>query len=424
MCQNYSQLLYDPGKNKRRPPISITVEKRIWREATYSCSIPGCRKPGVEVHHIIPWREALAKYNEAHYVQNLIALCPSCHSAADAGEITRDYLRAVKASLQSEIAFPENLFLNITSQEPTIRASFLYDLHDWHRHFIYKGKFHQYYDYLDQLFRKLQSERKLNSVEGLALLNSFASLLRRRSSKYFSKAEGFLTQAIGISSSLRKNTPIGPYMGRLKYDLAYIHFLKNDFNTAEALFRESEYNEKSLKNNTGYFISKALAEVVYNRKTGHYRTDQFQRYQDYFSEHNDPDSLRWVINCYIHLAALQIKKKKYDRAMDHIQIADKLYDASNIQTGRAKLLRLTGIIQLKSNEPAALKTLSASLAYHENLQLLEAKAETLYYYGLALEKENEIDCARKIYKESLKCDANMDNKKGITLCRLRLLKLK
>jgi hypothetical protein len=49
----------------------------------------------VEIHHIIPWETC-----RSHKYENLIALCPNCHSRADAGKIDRKALRLYKLNLR------------------------------------------------------------------------------------------------------------------------------------------------------------------------------------------------------------------------------------------------------------------------------------------------------------------------------------
>lgn len=63
-------------------------------EAGHRCAIPTCRQTPVEVAHIVPW----AKVKE-HSFDNLIALCPTCHTRYDRGEIDRASMRRYKANL-------------------------------------------------------------------------------------------------------------------------------------------------------------------------------------------------------------------------------------------------------------------------------------------------------------------------------------
>ncbi|HEY49450.1 MAG TPA: HNH endonuclease [Dehalococcoidia bacterium] len=81
-----------------RPPIPAELKRRVLVEAGHRCAIPTCRHIDVEVHHIVPWEQC-----KEHAYENLIALCPNCHSRADKGEIDRKSLRIYKANLRFAI---------------------------------------------------------------------------------------------------------------------------------------------------------------------------------------------------------------------------------------------------------------------------------------------------------------------------------
>jgi len=49
----------------------------------------------VEVHHIVPWETC-----REHTYDNLIALCPNCHTRVHRGDIDRKALRLYKANLR------------------------------------------------------------------------------------------------------------------------------------------------------------------------------------------------------------------------------------------------------------------------------------------------------------------------------------
>ena len=83
------------GANGPRPPIPADLRRRILVEAGHRCAIPTCRYIEVEVHHIIPWEKC-----KNHSYNNLIALCPNCHSRADRGKIDRKSLKLYKHNLQ------------------------------------------------------------------------------------------------------------------------------------------------------------------------------------------------------------------------------------------------------------------------------------------------------------------------------------
>lgn len=60
-----------------RPAISEAVRRAVLLEARDHCAVC-CHPLTLELAHIVPWRET-----KDHSAENLIALCPNCHSMAD-----------------------------------------------------------------------------------------------------------------------------------------------------------------------------------------------------------------------------------------------------------------------------------------------------------------------------------------------------
>lgn len=83
-------------ENKIRPAIPADLKRKVLIEAGHRCAIPTCRHIEVEVHHIVPWAEG-----REHKYENLIALCPNCHSLADREKIDRKSLRMYKLNLRT-----------------------------------------------------------------------------------------------------------------------------------------------------------------------------------------------------------------------------------------------------------------------------------------------------------------------------------
>ena len=77
-----------------RPSIPIKIKRRILIEAGYRCAIPTCRWPITKNAHIISWVES-----KDHSYENLIALCPNCHTLYDSGKIERAAIIAYKKKL-------------------------------------------------------------------------------------------------------------------------------------------------------------------------------------------------------------------------------------------------------------------------------------------------------------------------------------
>jgi HNH endonuclease len=77
-----------------RDRIPATVNRAVLVEAGHRCAIPTCRQIPVEIAHIVPY----AKTQDNSF-DNLIALCPTCHTRFDAGQIDRPSMRQYKANL-------------------------------------------------------------------------------------------------------------------------------------------------------------------------------------------------------------------------------------------------------------------------------------------------------------------------------------
>lgn len=71
------------------------MKRAVLVEAGHRCAIPTCRQTPVQLAHIKPW----AKVN-SHTFDNLIALCPTCHTRYDRGEIDRKAMLQYKANLE------------------------------------------------------------------------------------------------------------------------------------------------------------------------------------------------------------------------------------------------------------------------------------------------------------------------------------
>lgn len=77
-----------------RQPIPTALKRKVLVEAGHRCAIPTCRQTPVEIAHIVPWAIC-----QKHEFDNLIALCPTCHTRYDKGEIDRKSMQAYKHNL-------------------------------------------------------------------------------------------------------------------------------------------------------------------------------------------------------------------------------------------------------------------------------------------------------------------------------------
>jgi hypothetical protein len=80
--------------SERRPDIPAELKRAVLVEAGHRCAIPTCRTSTTEIAHIAPWRD-----KREHTFDNLIALCPNCHTRYDKDEIDRKSMLMYKAQL-------------------------------------------------------------------------------------------------------------------------------------------------------------------------------------------------------------------------------------------------------------------------------------------------------------------------------------
>lgn len=77
-----------------RLDISKSVKREVLIEAGHRCAIPTCKQTTTEIAHIEPWAKV-----KKHEFDNLIALCPNCHTRYDKGEIDRKSMIHYKMNL-------------------------------------------------------------------------------------------------------------------------------------------------------------------------------------------------------------------------------------------------------------------------------------------------------------------------------------
>ena len=112
----------------RRPAIPQPLKRAVLIEAGHRCAIPTCGQTTTEIAHIVPWKEG-----REHTFDNLIALCPTCHTRFDKGEIDRKAMRQYKANLSiltGRYGDLEQRVLRLFAQEPEAKEFWLPGGHD------------------------------------------------------------------------------------------------------------------------------------------------------------------------------------------------------------------------------------------------------------------------------------------------------
>lgn len=102
----------------KRLDIPRQLEREVLLEAGHRCAIPACRQTPIEIAHIIPWDKV-----HEHTFDNLIALCPTCHTRYDKGEIDRKSMVQYKANLSilnGRYGDLEQRVLRLFSEQPSV----------------------------------------------------------------------------------------------------------------------------------------------------------------------------------------------------------------------------------------------------------------------------------------------------------------
>ena len=79
---------------ENRPAIPTKIKRAVLVEAGHRCAIPTCRQTPIELAHITPWSKV-----KEHTFDNLIALCPTCHTRFDRGDMDKLSIKQYKANL-------------------------------------------------------------------------------------------------------------------------------------------------------------------------------------------------------------------------------------------------------------------------------------------------------------------------------------
>ena len=94
----------------------MELQRQLLVEAGHRCAIPTCRQVPTEFAHIIPWETC-----KAHTFDNMICLCPTCHSRFDRGDIDKKSIRIYKhnlAILNGRYGDLEQRILTIFAEQP------------------------------------------------------------------------------------------------------------------------------------------------------------------------------------------------------------------------------------------------------------------------------------------------------------------
>src|SRR5947208_1094028 len=99
-----------------RPPIPTETQREVLFEARHRCAVC-CFDLSLELAHVIPWRTS-----KDHRKENLIALCPNCHTTADNEKWTKKYFEKYK---KKPCALEQNMMPPMTIEQKAMVDLFL-----------------------------------------------------------------------------------------------------------------------------------------------------------------------------------------------------------------------------------------------------------------------------------------------------------
>lgn len=117
-----------------RPAIPRPLKRKVLVEAGHRCAIPTCRQTTTELAHITPFVEV-----QEHTFDNLIALCPNCHTRFDKGEIDKGSMLQYKTNLSiinGRYGNFEKRILQLFSKEEEEKEVWLPGWHDIHVYYL------------------------------------------------------------------------------------------------------------------------------------------------------------------------------------------------------------------------------------------------------------------------------------------------
>jgi hypothetical protein len=113
-----------------RDSIPAEIKRAVLVEAGHRCAIPTCRATTTEIAHIVPWAET-----KEHSFDNLIALCPNCHTRYDQKkEIDRKAMQMYKEALRpARQKFAETILLGQQELELKVNPKWepIFTIHYW-----------------------------------------------------------------------------------------------------------------------------------------------------------------------------------------------------------------------------------------------------------------------------------------------------
>jgi|GEM_PF-5875096 len=202
----------DPLISAKRQVIPITIQRQVFVETAFRCPICNRLSP-LEIHHITPYR-----FTKVHRYGNLIAICTECHNKLRGRELdVSSKLLDVKRNLEQH---------NVLSFDTYV------DSIDFYEFLADQGVYDK--RIVSKLYRRLTPLFKQNPA-----LTARTTLAKAQVAKHRGQVRAALWYA---SCALSHFSKLSDQSGtaRALHLIGGIHFIREDFSTALAFYKQAE----------------------------------------------------------------------------------------------------------------------------------------------------------------------------------------
>lgn len=407
------------GRSKR-PSLPQKIEKAVWARFGYACA--KCGRPGVQVHHIVPWEESKYPSGNPHAFSNLVALCRPCHALADEGRLSRDELR-ILIEQRADGSRPYDAIWEWPNPGQSPRE-FAVLLDRLFMELFYKGRERQLLAFVEEELNGKHRARLLSAEEEVILLSQLGRIYRQSPIRKLRESEITLLKAYSLSDHLADNQLRLQLQSRLQYDIGYISFLRNDFEKARYHFEYSAALAACTENGTAKRISETLSTLAFARHHRIFLTDTIHENLCWFQDHEDSLAKQWTMDAKLHIGELLMWQNQPWEALEQFQLVLKDFEQHQIHVGRGTVfLRIGQAETILGSPKKAEDALSIAYGQYKQFRLTQRFAQICLAYGQALYSIDRVDEAVAVFQEGISAAPDMDNAEAIAGCHVALRQL-
>jgi hypothetical protein len=386
------------AKTRQRPGLLDALPDEIYAEFDNRCALCSTLSSKLEIHHIVPWREALLLADGDHGQRhNLILLCIGHHRLADDEQIPRDALFSRPTGGIASVRTPFDQVRNASEFELGIALGL-------HR----------------QLQRALEADgRRAASTHSRAQSLFLAACAARRvGSKGIRRSWALLDEA---QRQLTDNRLDHETRAGIAYERGKIAVLCNEFRVAAHFFGQCEAttsNELMFKRARHSRMWAPLREEHEGAGAPEVslRTECGIAHFEHYRQHLTGSivGVKWYVYNLLDCGEQFALTGDWKTSLEYLADAQEWIDRLGIRALRAQLYRNVALAcQARGDHWRAALAASASLELHHVMKIQEHKAATLLVYVQALHALDLKKCLAAAL-EAERIDEDMDNQWAIT----------